>query len=60
MPSGQPFPQDTLCHARVRWTEAGEENGPERRARLHHLGDMGFTYYEQVYKHHQRRELLNS
>jgi hypothetical protein len=38
----------------------GEEDGPERRARLHHLSDQGFTFYEQVYKHHKRCELLST
>jgi hypothetical protein len=38
----------------------GAEDGPERRARLHHLSDQGFTFYEQVYKHHKRCELLST
>jgi hypothetical protein len=30
------------------------------RARLHHLCDLGFTFYEQIYKHHVRYDLLDT
>ncbi len=37
----------------------GEEQ-PGHRAGLHHLCDMGFTFYEQVHKHHDRYGLLDT
>src|SRR5438874_1523085 len=30
------------------------------RAKLHHLCDLGFTFYEQVFKHHTRYDLLET
>lgn len=30
------------------------------RPRLHHLCDMGFTFYEEIYKHHVRYKLLET
>lgn len=36
-------------------------NGQEpvdQRAKLHHLCDLGFTFYEEVFKHHVRYQLL--
>lgn len=30
------------------------------RPRLHHLCDMGFTFYEEIYKHHVRYKLLDT
>jgi len=30
------------------------------KARLHHLCDLGFTFYEQVFKHHVRYDLLDT
>ena len=37
----------------------GEEEPAGPRARLHHLCDLGFTFYEQVYKLHIRYGLLD-
>lgn len=35
--------------------------GPmEHRYKLHHLCDLGFTIYEEIYKHHVRYRLLDS
>ena len=33
---------------------------PEDRPKLHHLCDMGFTFYEEIYKHHVRYQLLET
>jgi hypothetical protein len=33
---------------------------PEHQAKLHHLCDLGFTFYEQIYKYHVRYELLDT
>jgi hypothetical protein len=33
---------------------------PEDRPKLHHLCDMGFTFYEEIYKHHVRYNLLDT
>jgi uncharacterized membrane-anchored protein YhcB (DUF1043 family) len=33
---------------------------PEDRPKLHHLCDMGFTFYEEIYKHHVRYRLLDT
>src|SRR5450631_1305240 len=30
------------------------------RPKLHHLCDMGFTFYEEIYKHHVRYQLLET
>lgn len=30
------------------------------RPKLHHLCDMGFTFYEEIYKHHVRYKLLDT
>jgi hypothetical protein len=32
----------------------------ESRSRLHHLCDLGFTFYEEIYKHHVRYDLLDT
>jgi hypothetical protein len=32
----------------------------EHRYRLHHLCDLGFTFYEEIFKHHVRYGLLDS
>lgn len=32
----------------------------ESRARLHHLCELGFTFYEEIYKHHTRHGLLDT
>jgi hypothetical protein len=37
----------------------GEEQ-PGHRATLHHLCDLGFTFYEQIFKHHTRYGLLET
>ena len=31
---------------------------PDERSKLHHLCDLGFTFFEEIYKHHVRYELL--
>lgn len=36
------------------------EEPPDDRARLHHLCDLGFTFYEEIYKHHSRYKLLDT
>jgi hypothetical protein len=36
------------------------EESPERRSKLHHLCDLGFTFYEEIYKHHVRYQLLDT
>jgi hypothetical protein len=33
---------------------------PEHCYKLHHLCDLGFTFYEEIYKHHVRYDLLES
>lgn len=33
---------------------------PDDRPKLHHLCDMGFTFYEEIYKHHVRYQLLET
>jgi hypothetical protein len=38
--------------------EGGEAAG--HRYRLHHLCDLGFTFYEEIYKHHVRYRLLDT
>jgi hypothetical protein len=32
----------------------------DHRYRLHHLCDLGFTFYEEIYKHHVRYRLLDT
>lgn len=32
----------------------------DERPKLHHLCDMGFTFYEEIYKHHVRYKLLET
>lgn len=32
----------------------------EHRAKLHHLCDLGFTFYEEVFKHHARYQFLHA
>jgi hypothetical protein len=32
----------------------------DHRPRLHHLCDLGFTFYEEIYKHHVRYDLLDT
>lgn len=39
-------------------TEFGEEPANER-ARLHHLCDLAFSFYEEVFKHHSRYQFLH-
>jgi hypothetical protein len=38
----------------------GEVEPGAHRARLHHLCDLGFTFYEQIFKHHVRYDLLDT
>jgi hypothetical protein len=37
-----------------------QDASPEDRPKLHHLCDMGFTFYEEIYKHHVRYNLLET
>src|SRR5450755_4635396 len=37
-----------------------KDASPEDRPKLHHLCDMGFTFYEEIYKHHVRYNLLET
>lgn len=38
-----------------------QEGGPtDHRYKLHHLCDLGFTLFEEIYKHHIRYKLLDS
>ena len=32
----------------------------DHRYKLHHLCDLGFTFYEEIYKHHARYKLMDS
>lgn len=41
-------------------TEFNQQEAPSQRAKLHHLCDQGFTFYEEIYKHHHRYQLLSS
>lgn len=36
------------------------ETSPEDRPKLHHLCDLGFTFFEEIYKHHVRYRLLDT
>jgi hypothetical protein len=36
------------------------EGVPTRKAKIHHLCDLGFSFYEQIFKHHQRYELVET
>jgi hypothetical protein len=36
------------------------EEPVDHRYRLHHLCDLGFTFYEEIYKHHVRYQLLDT
>jgi hypothetical protein len=38
----------------------GEIEPSAPRARLHHLCDLAFTFYEEIFKHHQRYGLLDT
>ena len=38
----------------------GEVEPSAHRARLHHLCDLGFSFYEQIYKYHVRYDLLDT
>ena len=38
----------------------GDPETSAHRARLHHLCDLGFTFYEQIFKHHVRYDLLDT
>ena len=37
-----------------------KDASPEDRPKLHHLCDMGFSFYEEIYKHHVRYNLLET
>jgi hypothetical protein len=41
-------------------TSYEEQNSPNHRSKLHHLCDLGFTFYEEIYKHHVRYQLLDT
>lgn len=36
------------------------QDATEERPKLHHLCDLGFTFFEEIYKHHARFHLLNN
>jgi hypothetical protein len=38
--------------------EFTDEERTSHKPRLHHLCDLGFSFYEQIYKHHVRYDLL--
>jgi hypothetical protein len=38
----------------------GREGPASRRHRLRHLCDLGFAFYEEIYKHHVRYKLLDT
>jgi hypothetical protein len=38
--------------------ETGES--ADHRSKLHHLCDLGFTFYEEIYKHHVRYRMLDT
>lgn len=33
---------------------------PDQRAKLHHLCDLGFTFYEEIFKHYTRYKVLSA
>jgi hypothetical protein len=37
-----------------------QDTSPEDRPKLHHLCDLGFTFFEEIYKHHVRYKLLDT
>jgi hypothetical protein len=37
-----------------------EGQASDHRSKLHHLCDLGFTFYEEIYKHHVRFDLLET
>jgi hypothetical protein len=41
-------------------TPYDEQEAPDQRAKLHHLCDLGFTFYEEIYKHYTRYKILDS
>lgn len=41
-------------------TQVNGQEPPEQKAKLHHLCDLGFTFYEEIFKHHTRYRLLHS
>src|SRR5262249_2654246 len=36
-----------------------QQQDPDQKAKLHHLCDLGFTFYEEIYKYRTRYDLLN-
>jgi hypothetical protein len=36
------------------------DTSPDDRPKLHHLCDLGFTFFEEIYKHHVRYKLLDT
>lgn len=40
--------------------QAFEQDTLENRPKLHHLCDLGFTFFEEIYKHHVRYNLLDN
>jgi hypothetical protein len=37
-----------------------QDASPDDRPKLHHLCDLGFTFFEEIYKHHVRYKLLDT
>jgi hypothetical protein len=37
-----------------------EKQAPEHSSKLHRMCDLGFTFFEEIYKHHQRYDLLET
>ena|SRR5579862_5776257 len=38
----------------------GKDTSPVDQPKLHHLCDLGFTFFEEIYKHHVRYKLLDT
>lgn len=41
-------------------TQVNGHEPAEQQAKLHHLCDLGFTFYEELFKHHARYQLLQA
>src|SRR5260370_12992045 len=37
-----------------------EKQAPEHRSKLHRMCDLGFTFFEEIFKHHMRYQLLET
>jgi len=37
-----------------------QEQSPEQRSKLHRMCELGFTFFEEIYKHHVRLKLLET